>query len=76
LATDFCLTFCDQRPKSTASPGALVALAMPYNVLPSHLIDRLVCNQRDGIGLPVEFGCSSKPLRGSSQKRVVHGTTG
>jgi hypothetical protein len=31
---------------------------MPYSDLTSHLIDRSECNQRDGIGLPVEFGCS------------------
>jgi hypothetical protein len=30
---------------------------MLVSVQAGHLIDRSICNQRDGIGLPAEFGC-------------------
>jgi len=46
-----------ERAKSAASPGALVALAMPGATITSRLIDRAVCNQRDGFGLAAECVC-------------------
>jgi len=51
-----CQYILAERPTSAASPGALVALEVLYRIQTGHLIDRSVCNQRDGIGLAVECG--------------------